>query len=78
MHLLTWLVAAWVGGTAAILGSLMALASILLWWVPSPKSHQGPLGEEKINRLKVTTIALIIAVIGWGLLLAVPFPNASP
>lgn len=68
---LIWLAIAWVGGTAAILGSLMTLASLLLWLVPSSDL---PAWEK---HLKLMAFSAAIAVAGFALLLAFPFPNAG-
>jgi len=77
---LLWVGIAWVGGTAAILGSLMAIASLLLWLVPE-KAGKGrrpeaiPAQPAWQNRLKVTGFATAIAVLGLLMLQTVPFPQ---
>jgi hypothetical protein len=63
-----WLVVAWVGGTAAILGGLMTIATFLLWLVPS----KSPSWQ---NRLKLLGVSLGLAIGGGALLIAVPFPT---
>lgn len=58
-----WLILAWVGGIAAILGSLMTIASLLLWAIPG--SWRG--------RLKVLGFSLGCAIGGFLLLRLIPF-----
>ncbi|MBE9014473.1 hypothetical protein IQ250_30230 [Pseudanabaenaceae cyanobacterium LEGE 13415] len=62
--IILWLIIAWIGGTAAILGSLMSLGSLLLWTIP---------GDQK-GRLKVLGFSMICAIAGFLLLRLVPFP----
>lgn len=63
-----WFVVAWVGGTAAILGSLMTIGTLLLWLVPGkPRSWQA--------QLKLTGFSVVIALFGFVLLAAFPFPE---
>ncbi|WP_446867967.1 hypothetical protein [Phormidesmis sp. 146-12] len=70
MMIFTWLVVAWLGGTAAILGSLMTIATLLLWLVP----QKSPSWQ---NRLKLLGLSLGMAIVGFALLLTVPFPTIS-
>ncbi|MGA7938044.1 MAG: hypothetical protein WCA35_31135, partial [Kovacikia sp.] len=73
----------WLGGTAAILGSLMTIGSLLLWIVPAPQTRDRKVGDPASqvgpkpwqNRLKVTAFAGAIALAGIGLLMAFPFPQ---
>lgn len=62
--LIVWLILAWIGGIAAILGSLMILASLLLWTFP---------GDQK-GRFKVLGFSIVCAIAGFLLLRLVPFP----
>ncbi|GAP96157.1 hypothetical protein [Leptolyngbya sp. NIES-2104] len=62
--LIVWLILAWIGGIAAILGSLMIIASLLLWTVP---------GDRK-GRFKVLGFSIVCAIAGFLLLRLVPFP----
>jgi hypothetical protein len=80
---LTWVAIAWVAGTAAILGSLMTLGSLLLWMVPSqPRSKKPDEQASSIpaspwqNRLKLLTFSIAIALAGISLLIAVSFPQS--
>ncbi|MGV0026449.1 hypothetical protein [Phormidesmis priestleyi] len=63
-----WFITAWVGGTAAILGSLMTIATFLLWLVP----QKSPSWQ---NRFKLLGVSLGMAIVGFALLIAVPFPS---
>jgi hypothetical protein len=72
MQQLVWLAIVWVGGTAAILGSLMALGSLLLWLVPNPKNLKTSVAVWQ--RLKLLGVALCLTLLGLGLLGFVPFP----
>ena len=63
LSLIVWFVLAWVGGAAAILGSLMAVASLLLWFVPH--------GEMQ-GRVKVMGFAIAVAIAGFLLLRRLP------
>ncbi|MBD2019708.1 hypothetical protein H6F43_05835 [Leptolyngbya sp. FACHB-36] len=80
MHNWLWLVGAWIGGTAAILGSLMTLGSLLLWLVPSQMSHGRKSAVQDApqfwqRRLSLLVISVTIAFTGFAVLLAVPFPQ---
>ncbi|HEY9805361.1 MAG TPA: hypothetical protein V6D04_02240 [Candidatus Obscuribacterales bacterium] len=70
MHQVGWFLVAWVGGSLAILGSLMTLGSLLLWWVPRSGS-QPSLWQ---NRLKLLAVSLGLAIAGFSLLVAFPLP----
>lgn len=61
---IAWLILAWIGGTAAILGSLMIIASLLLWTIP---------GDQK-GRLNVLGFSILCAIAGFLMLRLVPFP----
>ncbi|MBD1844803.1 hypothetical protein H6F89_15655 [Cyanobacteria bacterium FACHB-63] len=58
-----WVMLAWIGGTAAILGSLMTIASLLLWTIKG--NWQG--------RLKVLGFSIGCAIVGFLLLRLIPF-----
>ncbi|MBD1824789.1 hypothetical protein H6F51_20175 [Cyanobacteria bacterium FACHB-DQ100] len=58
-----WVTLAWIGGIAAILGSLMTIASLLLWTIEG--NWQG--------RLKVLGFSLGCAIVGFLLLRLIPF-----
>ncbi|MBE9179935.1 hypothetical protein IQ268_15290 [Oculatella sp. LEGE 06141] len=74
MNQLLWVAIAYIGGIAAILGSLMLLGSLLLWLVPRTKSTpSSPLLWQ--NRLKLTGFSLLLSLLGVGLLVAIPFPG---
>jgi hypothetical protein len=75
LDIIIWLLCACLGGIAAILGSLMVLGSLLLWWVPqeSTKSGASTLPAWQ-GRLKVLAVAGVIAVVGMGILAIVPYP----
>lgn len=83
MEVVIWIICAWIGGTALILGSLMLLGSLLLWFVPASSSSGNPaeqqpsppLAQPWQNRLVLMAIALILTLLGLGLLLAFPFPS---
>ncbi|BAU14414.1 hypothetical protein LEP3755_49610 [Leptolyngbya sp. NIES-3755] len=62
--MIIWLIAAWIGGIAAILGSLMIVASLLLWTIPG----------DQTGRLKVLGFSIVCAIVGFLLLRLVPFP----
>ena len=70
MHQVGWFLVVWVGGSLAILGSLMTLGSLLLWWVPRSGS-QPSLWQ---NRLKLLAVSLGLAIAGFSLLVAFPLP----
>lgn len=83
MQLVGWLVLAWVAGIAAILGSLMALAGIVLCLIPPTAIRDRKGGAESEaealigrNRLKLLVASGTIAIAGLTLLLTVPFPHS--
>ncbi|HTL89986.1 MAG TPA: hypothetical protein VL134_11335 [Leptolyngbya sp.] len=61
--IIVWLIVAWIGGTAAILGSLMTIASLLLWAIEG--TWQG--------RLKVLGFSIGCAIGGFLLLRSISF-----
>ena len=61
MSLFLWFVIAWVGGTAAILGSLMTIGCLLLWLVPDRS-------KDWQNRLKLLGFSVGLAIVGFALL----------
>lgn len=63
--IIVWLIAAWIGGIAAILGSLMTIASLLLWTIDG--TWQG--------RLKVLGFSIGCAVLGFLTLRLIPFSS---
>jgi hypothetical protein len=67
IEVLIWLAIAWVGGMAAILGSLMFLGSLLLWLIPTPT-----VGKQSL----LLAIALGLMLTGLTLLRLFPFPVA--
>ncbi len=80
MSQILWFTFTWIAGTAAILGSLMTLGSLLLLVAPSqPRSHkpQSPLlvARPWQQHLKLLTVSLAIALAGLGILVVVPFPS---
>jgi hypothetical protein len=83
MHPLLWIAIAWIGGTAAILGSLMTLGSLLLWLASSQQvktrkteNHGSQMASKNWQgQLKVTAFSVAIAFAGLGLLSAIPFPK---
>ncbi len=58
---LIWFVAAWVGGTAAILGSLMAIGSLVLLVVPNQSGAWQ-------NQLKLLGFSVGMAIVGFAFL----------
>ena len=62
--LIVWLILAGLGGIAAILGSLMTIASLLLWTIEG--SWQG--------RFKVLGFSISCAIVGFLILQLVPLP----
>ncbi|MBD2074882.1 hypothetical protein H6F86_13450 [Phormidium sp. FACHB-592] len=75
-----WFALTWIAGTAAILGSLMALGSVLLWFVPSVPPRSRKLEEPSTipawqNRLKLLVFSIAIALAGLGILVVTPFPS---
>ncbi|MBC7971747.1 MAG: hypothetical protein H7Z11_16750 [Verrucomicrobia bacterium] len=80
MSQILWFTFTWIAGTAAILGSLMTLGSLLLLIAPSqPRSHklEQPLIAHHFwrKRLKLLAFSLTIALAGFGILVVVPFPS---
>lgn len=81
MQQIAWIALAWAAGTAAILGSLMTLGTLLLWLVPSSRpqskkgenqpSHQHP----QWGHLKLVLVSAAIALVGLSLFVVVPFPQ---
>jgi hypothetical protein len=84
MQQVTWFIVAWVGGSSAILGSLMTLGSLLLWLVPLSasktskvsKAHEERSLEVPIwqNRVKLLVVSLGLAIAGLSLLVVFPLP----
>jgi hypothetical protein len=68
MLTILWLVLAWVGGIAAILGSLMTVASFLLWLIPADSTAWK-------GRMTVLSVAVGLTIVGFALLWVVPFPE---
>lgn len=71
---------AWIAGTAAILGSLMFLGSLLLWMVPTVAYRRKDSASPRSiwqQRLKLTCFAGALALIGIGFLAIVPFPCSA-
>ncbi|HEY9749516.1 MAG TPA: hypothetical protein V6C63_12600 [Allocoleopsis sp.] len=66
-----WFLVAWVGGSLAILGSLMTLGSLLLWGVPSSGSGRS-LWQD---RLKLMVVSMGLAIAGFSLLVVFPLPR---
>ncbi|NJP11372.1 MAG: hypothetical protein HC866_19405 [Leptolyngbyaceae cyanobacterium RU_5_1] len=84
MPLALWLVLSWIAGTAAILGSLMTIASLLLWLVPTERVVlRKASGQEFVasnpwqHRVKLLLFSLAIAIVGLSLLSVTPFPVAK-
>lgn len=80
MSQILWLTAAWVAGTAAILGSLMVLGSLILLAAPTqPRSRKPPQATpasvSQKHRLTLLVVSLAIALAGLGILFVVPFPT---
>lgn len=80
MSQILWFTFTWIAGTAAILGSLMTLGSLLLLVAPSqPRSRkpEQPLIAHHFwqERLKLLAFSLTIAFAGLGILVVVPFPS---
>lgn len=81
MQQMVWVVLAWMAGTAAILGSLMTLGSLLLYLVPS--QPQGQKAETVSpnsawqNRLKLLGVSLAMGVAGGSLLLMFDFLSSG-
>lgn len=62
--IIAWLMLAWVGGIAAILGSLMLIASLTMWVIS---------GDRK-GKLKVLGFSMGCTIAGFLLLRLIPFP----
>lgn len=81
MRSLIWLVLAWIGGAAAILGSLMTLGSLLLWLVPSHATQSSLPDQPSVasntwkTRAKLLLFSLALAFVGFNVLLLVPFSS---
>ncbi|MCL6434803.1 MAG: hypothetical protein K6T90_11430 [Leptolyngbyaceae cyanobacterium HOT.MB2.61] len=80
-----WIAIAWVAGSAAILGSLMTLGSLLLWVTPTQRtktrraSEQGSeasMTQPFQDRLKLLAVSVGMALAGLGLLAIAPFPHS--
>jgi hypothetical protein len=69
LQLLLWSVLAVLGGVAAILGGLLVMASLLLWLIPTNSAHL-------LARLKLTGVAIALAIGGLIALKLIPFPSA--
>ncbi|WP_421659276.1 hypothetical protein [Leptothermofonsia sp. ETS-13] len=84
MQQLLWIAIVWVAGSAAILGSLMTLGSLLLWVAPTQPTKTTRRANEKAlvttmtqpfqDRLKLLAVSVAIALAGLSLLAIVPFP----
>ncbi|PSB19104.1 hypothetical protein C7B65_12525 [Phormidesmis priestleyi ULC007] len=61
VSLFVWFAAAWVGGTAAILGSLMAIGTLILWCVPNQSGAWQ-------NQLKLLGFSVGLTIVGFALL----------
>jgi hypothetical protein len=81
MTQILWFMLTWIAGTAAILGSLMTLGSLLLWLAPLQSRSRktdaslGSMPSQWQNRLKLLAFSVAIALAGLGILLVVPFPS---
>ncbi|MBL1175090.1 hypothetical protein [Pantanalinema sp. GBBB05] len=79
MAIFLWLLLAWTAGIAVILGSLMTIASFLLWLVPHTAKSKStkPLALPSVGyqRWQLIGVALAIALSGLILLIVVPFPH---
>ncbi|MDX2098643.1 MAG: hypothetical protein SFW36_12775 [Leptolyngbyaceae cyanobacterium bins.59] len=75
MQTLLWFVVASIGGTAAILGTLMTLGSLLLWFIPL--SAEKGTRTDWLQRLKLLAFAGSLAFSGFALLRLIPFPSVS-
>ena len=84
MQQLWWFPIAWIGGSLAILGSLMTLGSLLLWLAPK-QSHQPKKmddtrslpSDDWQNHFKLMVFSVAIAVVGLTLLIYFPLPLHS-
>lgn len=63
--IIAWLILSWIGGIAAILGSLMTIASLLLWTIDG--HWQG--------RLKVLGFSIACTIAGFLTLRLIPFAS---
>lgn len=79
MDVFIWLVLAWLAGTATILGSLLAIASVLLWFVPdraNTRTAKTPAPRSVwFQRWRLTGTAMMLALSGLTLLVVMPFPS---
>ncbi|MBD2096651.1 hypothetical protein H6F90_16075 [Trichocoleus sp. FACHB-591] len=82
MNQMAWFLVAWIGGSLAILGSLMTLGSLLLWLVPRSGSKPQKMDRERSpgipdwqNRVKLTAVSLGLAIAGFTLLVVFPLPR---
>ena len=79
MQQIGWFAIAWVGGSLAILGSLMTIGSLLLWLVPAP-AHQLKKVDDSAtapgwqSHLKLLGVSISFAIAGFSLLLIFPLP----
>ncbi len=84
MNQMAWFLVAWVGGSFAILGSLMTLGSLLLWLVPRPVSKASKTdgvsfkrlsaGSDWQNHVKLMAVSVGLAIAGFSLLVMFPLP----
>jgi len=77
MIVVLWLAIACLGGVALILGSLMAIGSLLLLAVPPSKTNlpvDTPFPAWR-GRLQLMLMALALTLSGLGVLIWVPFPD---
>jgi hypothetical protein len=82
MHQILWIAIAWIGGTCTILGSLMAVGSLLLWLVPvssarSKKADSPIAAAPGWSRWKLLVVSVAIALTGLSLLILIPFPSPA-
>lgn len=81
MYPIVWMAVMWIAGTAAILGSLMTIGSLLLWLVPIAavrgKKSATEVKTESIWLVRVRLLggSLAIALTGISILRIMPFPN---
>jgi small-conductance mechanosensitive channel len=79
MQQIGWLVLAWVAGIAAILGSLMTIATLLLWFIPASPTKSRKTDSSNSHpwakRFQLTIVAIAIALTGFSLLMLIPFPQ---
>lgn len=82
MNQVAWFLVAWVGGSLTILGSLMTLGSLLLWWVPRSGSKVAKTAGERSragldwqNRVKLMMVSVGLAIAGFTLLVVFPLPR---